>query len=212
MFRRLTLAAVMALSMFMGTAQAQETTLAFYLTPKVGTGSALDPFRPKYIGDIVGAHWSAMDLGLEPTFIVGANLTPAQHAAVAANADVFVFPDINTAVGGNPTLNRTRNELEQRNIPGAWIVSSTTWRQVIGEIGRNCLVLQRLNGRHHQRMFEPGVSLDSAPTQDLLTQMADVGVSYGLNVSGLSAALTVRDNLRILTGQMASFGLAGEMF
>jgi hypothetical protein len=211
MTRRIVFGFVLALMLPVG-AFAQETFLAFYLVPKIGTGAFTDPFRPKYIGDIPGALWSAMDLGIEPTFIVGANLTAQQHTAVAANGDVFVFPDITTAVGGNPTLNRARNGLEQRNVPGSWIVAATTWRQVIGEVGRNCLILQRLNGIHKTRLFPPGVSLDSAPTQAVLDQLIDVGESFGLNVASLSIGLTVRDNLLLLTSQIPSFTLAGEVF
>jgi hypothetical protein len=215
----------MALSLFAGAAEAQEITLGFYLVPKVGAGtSPLDAFRPKYIGDFGTAldpmvpkatlrpSMSAMDLGIEPTFLVGAFLTAAQHTFVTAQSDVFAFPALDVPVGGNPTLNRTRNELEQRNIPGSWIQAATTWRQVIGEIGRNCIILQRLQGRHQRRLFEPGVSLDSLPSQDLLTQLASVGTSLGLSVTGLSIVNTVRANLMVLTAQILPFGLAGEMF
>jgi hypothetical protein len=212
MVRKFALAAMLALSVLGGVAEAQETTLAFYLVDKIGTGSRVDAFRPEYIGDIAGAQWSAMDLGIEPSFIVGANLTAAQHAFVSSQSDVFTFPAIDAAVGGNPTLNRTRNALEQRNIPGAWVGAATTWRQVIGEIIRNCLVLQRLFGLHRSRLFPPGVSLDSAPTQGVLDQLSDVGESFGVNVSGLSIGLSVRDNLQLLTVQMGSYSLAGEMF
>ena len=153
-----------------------------------------------------------MDLGIEPTFIVGAFLTAAQHTFVSAQGDVMVFPALDTAVGGNPTLNQVRNNLEQRNIPGSWVVATTTWRQVIGEVGRNCLLLQRLSGLHKTRLFPPGVSLDSTPNQTVLTQLTDVGQSFGLTTSGLSLALTVRDNLRLLTVQMPPFSLIGEVF
>lgn len=210
--RRAMIAAGLALLLTAGTAQAQGAVLGFYLVPKIGTGTTpLDPVRPKYIGDL-GVFYSAVDLGLEPTFLVGAVLTPAQHTAVTSNSDVFAFPDINTQVGGNPTLNRVRNELEQRNLPGNWIDSATAWRDVIGSILRNAFILQRLRGTHKTRLFEPGVSLDSVPSQNLLDQLVDVGQSFGLAVEALSLALTVRADLEILTDQMPPITLIGEVF
>jgi hypothetical protein len=213
MIRRFMFAVVMALSLFAGTAQAQETTLQFYMVDKIGTGARTDPYRPEYIGDMAGVAWSAMDLGIEPTFIVGANLTADQHTFVSNQSDVFAFPaNLDAPVGGNPALNRVRNGLEQRNIPGSDIQASWTWRQVIGRIVESCFILQRLNGRHQRRLFEPGVSLDSAPSAELLADLIDVGQSFGMNTSALSIAVSVRENLLALTGQVPPIGLAGEVF
>lgn len=211
MTRRTVILAGLTLLLTAGAASAQGVTLGYYLVPKIGTGTFLDPIRPKYIGDL-GVPFSAVDLGLEPTFLVGATMSAAQHTAVASNADAFAFPDITTLVGGNPTLNRVRNELEQRNLPGDWIVAATSWRQVIGSVLRNAFILQRLRGVHKTRLFEPGVSLDSAPSADLLAKLVDVGESFGLSVVDLSAALSVRANLQILTNQMPAILLAGEAF
>jgi hypothetical protein len=201
----------------------ETTTLAFYLVPKIGAGTFFDTFRPKYIGDfgtardpmtpqaVARPQWAGMDLGIEPTFLVGANLTAAQHTFVQSQGDVMVIPALDTVVGGNPTLNQTRNALEQRNIP-ANITAATTWRQVVGIVGRNCLILQRLNGLHKTRLFPAGVSLDSQPNQAVLDQLVSVGQSFGMNVSGLSIALTVRENLLLMTAQMGAFSLMGEAF
>jgi hypothetical protein len=211
--RRHVFGVLLALVLVPAAAVAQETSLGFYLVPKVGTGTALDPFRPKYIGDLAGVQWSAMDLGIEPTFIVGANLSAAQHTSVSGQSDVFAFPaNIDGAVGGNPTLNRVRNGLEQRNIPGADIASTWTWRQVIGRVGDTCLILQRLNGQHQTRLFPPGVSLDSQPDQPVFEQLVSVGQSFGLTTSTLSIALTVRENLLRLSDQLPGFTLGGEVF
>ena len=184
----------------------------FYLVPKVGTGSLTDPFRPKYFIENGIAIAGAMDLGIEPTFLVGANPTDAQHAILAAASDVFVIPDIATTVGGNPTLNRVRNSLEQRNIPGSWVLATTTYREIVGSVGRNCQILQRLRGLHQTRLFPPGVSLDSTPTADVFSKLVSTGQSFGLNTSTLAITLTVRENLLRLTTQMPAFTLAGETF
>jgi hypothetical protein len=213
MLKQITFAAVMALSLLTGTAQAQETTLAFYLADKIGTGTIVDPFRPEYIGDLSGVQWSAMDLGIEPTFIVGANLTAEQHAFVSSQPDVFAFPvDIGAAIGGNPALSRVRNGLEQRNIPAEDVVAGWTTRQVIARIIKSCFILQRLNGRHQRRMFEPGVSLDSLPSPALLADLIDVGQSFGMTTSALSLSVSVRENLLALASQVPPVALAGQVF
>ncbi len=216
--RRSMVLALGALVLTASLGQAQEAiTLGFYLVPKVGSGTFADLFRPKYVSDMTNidgtpVQWSGMDLGIEPTFLIGVNLTAAQHTSLTSETDVVSIPDINTQVGGNPTLNRTRNDLEQRNIPGSWVIASTTWRQVVGTVGRNCLILQRLNGLHRTRLFPPGVSLDSTPDSVVFQQLRDVGSSFGLVVSGLSMGLTVRNNLSLLTSQMPAFVLANEVF
>lgn len=185
--------------------------MGVYLVPKIGTGTMSDPWRPKYIGNMAGVRWAGMDLGIEPTFLVVATLTAAQELIVA-QPDAVVVPPLDTAVGGNPTLNQTRNNLEQRNVPGSWIVATTLWRQVVGEVSRNCLILQRLEGNHRVRLFEPGVSLDSQPSAVLFDLLVNVGQSFSLTTSALAATITVRDNLRILTAQLPPLFLGGETF
>lgn len=205
-------ALAIAIGLGTGYARAQEYTLAFYIVPKIGSGTFVDPYRPKYIGDMVGVQWSAMDYGLDPTFLVGANLTAEQHAFVAGQSDAYAIPPLETAVGGNPALNQTVNRLEQSSIPGSWVQATTTYRVLTGRVGRFCLILQRLHGRHNKRLFEPGTTLDSNLTETLLQQLIDVGTSFGLNTAGFSTALTVREALILLADQLPPFSLAGEAF
>ena len=195
-----------------GHVRAQEYTLGFYIVPKIGTGTITDPFRPKYIGDLVGVRWSAIDYGLDPTFLVGANLTAEQHAFVAGQSDAYAIPPLETTVGGNPTLNQVVNRLEQSSIPGTWVQETTTYRVLTGRVGRFCLILQRLHGRHNKRLFEPGTTLDSTLSETLLQQLIDVGASFGLNTAGFSTALTVREALILLGDQLPAFTLEGETF
>lgn len=205
---------VLGVALVVGAARTVEaqTEVGFYIVPKIGSGTFQDSYRPKYFGDMVGVEWYGMPYGLDATFLVGAFLTPEQQTTLAANADVYVVPPLNDAVGGNPVLNQTRNRLEAQSIPGSWVESTTTNRQLVGRIGRVCLILQRLNGRHNKRMFEAGVGLDSNLTQTLLNQLLDVGASFNLNMGGFSTALTVRQALLLMADQLPAFVLAGETF
>lgn len=208
---RTTLLAV-ALVLVAASAWAQ-TSVAFYIVPKIGSGTFADPFRPKYIGDIAGARWSAMDYGEEGTFLAGADLTPAQHALVTDNADVIAVPPLDTAVGGNPTLNRVRNYMESRSIPGSWVVSTTTWRGVLGRTGRTCVVMQRLNGIGRKVFGNSGNALETTlGASGLLDGFTAAGMSLNLDTSGLSTTTTIRQGLLLLADQLPLFGLMGETF
>jgi hypothetical protein len=213
MIRRLALATLATLSMMGGVTFAQETSLRFYIVPletvvlvlpAPGGGTfEMVVTRPKYIGEL-GASYSSMGYGLDATALVGANLTDAQHAFVSGQGDVVVIQPLDNAIGGN--------KLEQTGIPADQIVASTTNRQMVGLVGRLCLIRQRLQGRQNKRLFESGVTLNSNLTPDLLDQLVDVGGSFGLDTSSLNLGVTVRQALLILAGQLPAFSLAGEVF
>lgn len=184
----------------------------FYIVPKIGTGSPTDTYRPKYVGDLAGVAWSAMDYGLDDTFLVGAQTDATQHATLTGYGDVLAVPPLDEVVGGNPTLNRVKNSLEQRSIPAHWLTAGTSWRVALGTVGRFCLILQRLHGRHGRRLFEPGMTLDTTLSAPVLTELQDVGASFALQTSALSTSTVVRDALTLLGDQLPPFRLAGETF
>ena len=185
----------------------------FYLVPKVqeSTPTGL-MFVPKYFASMNIAPRASMDYGLDPQFLVCAEVTPEQHAFLQAQSDVLVIPPLDDVVGGNPTLNQVRNRLENENIPATWIQSTTTWRLIVGRVGRYCLILQRLHRLHNKRLFEPGTTLDSQLSPTLLAQLQDVGRSLGLNVSALTLSTIVRDALTGLGDQLPAFVLLVESF
>lgn len=170
----------------------------------------LDPFRPKYL-TALGVPYSAMDYG-DGTFLVGVALTDPQHAALIANADVIAFPPLADVVGGNPTLNQIRNELESRSIPGAWVQSTTTYRELVGTVGRLTLIVQRMAGSLGKKLFGTGNGLNTTLTTTLRDDFIAVGQSFGVNTSGITTSITVSAALMLLANQMPSFSLAGEVF
>jgi hypothetical protein len=88
-----------------------------YIVPAIGGGGGTqDARRPTYIHALQppGA-W--MDYGFQPIFLCGVDLSPANDAAVVANADVFAFPvDLDTNISGG-AINATRNTHEAFLIP-----------------------------------------------------------------------------------------------
>lgn len=183
----------------------------FFIIPKIGAGTPLDPFRPKYLTEN-SIGYSALDLGIEPTFLVGADVSDAQLGILAAQSDVLVIPPLESVVGGNPTLNQVRNRIEQRGIPGSWIVASTTYRAIVSVVGDTCRIAQRLHGRHRKRLYDPGVTLDSALSPAMLADFQSIADSFGISAAALSLTTTVREALLLLGNQLEAFTLAGEPF
>lgn len=192
-------------------ASAQEvTSVRFYLIPRVGTGTFPDPFRPKYLREM-GVTYSSMDY-TDGTFLVGATLTDAQHTTLIANADVFSVPALDVAIGGNPTLNQVKTELASRTIPNDWVVATTTWRQLLGQVGRYAQILQRMFGSLGRSLFGTGNALNTTLTTQLRDDFISVGQSFGLDTGGITTAITINAALTTLATQMPSFTLSGQTF
>ena len=114
-----------------------------YIVPAIGTGTVTDRRRPKYIAD-QGFTWGGMDYGAQPIFLVGANLTPAQDAAIVANADVTAFPfDLTTNVGGGGVQD-ARAALEAALIPAQFVNGAMSWNQVARTVAGMFQFMQRL--------------------------------------------------------------------
>jgi hypothetical protein len=116
-----------------------------YLVPAIGTGTQQDPRRAKYLSAMSG-YSGGMDYGFQPVFLTAADLSPANDAALVANADVFGFPvDLSGQLSGGDA-NTASAALESFFIPANWITGSLTWLEVARTIAGMFQYLQRLNG------------------------------------------------------------------
>lgn len=181
----------------------------FYFVPKAGAS----PVKPKYIGDL-GVTWASVDYGQEQTYLVGADVTTAQHNSISANADVTSVPaNLDNQVGAN--LATVQAALENLKIPADWITSGMTYRQILSLIIKLFRILQRLLGRWATTIFEAGITL--ATTMAELTQaqrdrLQDVADSFGIDTSNVTGATTIRQALRFLAQQLPGCVLMGETF
>lgn len=108
----------------------------------------------------VYTSWSAKDYGLTDVSIVAVDVTPAQHAALAAQSDVIAVPDpIDSAVGAG-RLTATRTAVESLNIPGGWIRATDTYRTVLRTITGMALYMQAISYRALQNPFTNGLRLE----------------------------------------------------
>lgn len=185
----------------------------FYVLPKVTETGVINGLGPKYLIG-VGIHFQGMDYGLETIYVLGAEVSPAQHASISANSDVIAVPaNLDAQVGGN--LAAVKSALQSVHIPAAWIVSTHTYREIIGIVGNAFQFLQRLNGRWRKSVFESGITLATTFAQltqnqrDVLRNVAD---SFGMDYSAITGATTIEDALFILADQLGSFPLFGEVF
>lgn len=213
---RFVLGLVLAFTLIGGAAEAQEdVAIRFYIVPKVGDGLSLPTaFRPKYVPEL-GVSYSAMDYGKEDTMLVGADVTSAQHQSLNANLDVTAIPQNLDSNVSSAALVTIQNKLEAIKVPGSWVTTSTTYRQVVGNIGRIFLLMQRFDGLHARTFFQSGITLDTRVNQLTTEQrnaLQDAAISLGLDIQFITSTTTVRTMLRTWVQQMGPLTLHGETF
>lgn len=183
-----------------------------YLTPLSGSGTKLDPRRPKYAADAESRDipWAMMDFGAEPLCLFSADIPDDLHAQFAAQPDVLALPlNLDQAIGAQ--LTTVQNALESRNIPAQWILDTHTYRQVIRIVAQLCQFLQRLNGLTASRLFKSGITLDTRFNQLSVTMrqlLVDAATSFNYNTSSLSGTSTLRNILKTMADQWSQI----EMF
>lgn len=212
---RRTVLLLAALLMMSVAAEAQEpVALRFYIVPKIGSGTFADPFRAKYIRDLA-IPYSAMDYGLENTFLAAVNVTAAQNTSLSSNLDVIAIPQNIDATIGLTALGTVQSKLEDLHVPSEWVTTSNTYRDVIRAVGKLFQFMQRFHARQLRTFFESGITLDTRMnelTANQRTALADTSDSFGLDRSAITNTTTVRQALRILFQQLPSFTLMGETF
>lgn len=182
-----------------------------YLLPIVPHPARANGRVPKYL-IALGVPWGGMDYGLEPVMLVVADVTAAQHAALAANADVVSVPANLDAPIGAGALNAARSALEALGIPAQWLVASTTWREAVRHVARVFQLAQRFHGLYGVRLYRGGVTLNTTVARLTAGQRAallDAATSLGWDVSGVQSDWTLRHALKALSDQWGAPVLIG---
>ena len=160
----------------------------FYLTPNVNDPELGD--GPKYLfpqGTLFDVHYRAMRYGLEPVWLAAANVTAAHHSTLTAQSDVLGTPVTLAQLDRNINPGQVAGvqaALELLNLPGNWVTTARTWREVLRVIASIFQLSQRFKGRHRKSFFEGGLNLNrtwgSLPSErraELSTTFADFGWS-----------------------------------
>ena len=199
---------------------AQEVTLRFYIVPMEQVGNQR---APKYFGgpripgipELDGVAMSCQDFGLEKIFVVGSNLTTAQHTALMANVDVLAIPTNLDANVSAVALNTIQTALENLKIPGTWITTENTYRQVVKFALAVAFLNQQMHALINTSLFESSANLDTrmnqipVATRNALSQGAQ---RLGLDVDAIKGTTTIRQALLLLAEQMPETTLNGERF
>lgn len=221
MRRRLFLGLV-CLFLFVPVAEAQ-VTVRFYLVPKVVVTLPFgEVFVPKYTqADDLGAgwnldnRWSAMDYGLEELFLLGADVTPAEHTLLNAQVDVIAIPSPITANVSAAALSVVQSRLEGANLPGNWVTTAFTYQEVLAIVGRVIAFSQTYDGLFSLPLFRPGMTMGTRInelTQAERSRLSTTAQVLGLDYSGVTSTTTMRQVLKIVADQMPGFTLRGVQF
>lgn len=190
---------------------------SIYVMPITGAGTKLDQRRPKYEDTLFPTLDRTMwDYGDEPHCLVGIQDVPAAtDAALVANADVFKLPDnLDQTVGSVSTRNQIRNNLEADELPGNWVQTTTTYREIVRVVGACCQFAQRYQGLVGGRWFSGTVHI--ANTFSSLTAAQQQGIhdtaaSFGFDQTAIVSTATIRDVLKNMADQYIAAGLSLQL-
>jgi hypothetical protein len=175
--------------------------IRIYLMPTVvGTRAVRDVRMPKYIALFVG-RCTCIHYGPELVCLLVAEVTPAEHTAITANADVSAFPvDLDGLVTNAARLVIT-NALEALNVPAQWVANGMTFRLVLRRLAGIFQLLQGVNGRG-LRFLQASLSspISSLPA-NVRTAMQDAATTLQLDATGITGATTLRAALTTIGAQ-----------
>lgn len=145
---------------------------------------------------------NAMDYGLMPVCIVAADVTPALHAEIVAHSDVRAiveYANIDQPIGN--AANGVRNVLEALSIPGTWVQSTDTWRQVLRGTMGLFQFAQRVHARFNTTLLPEGYTLDttwSELPQGAKTLLLEAAAELGIDTSAATGQTKLRAIFRVL--------------
>jgi len=182
----------------------------FYLIPIETIGTTR---LPKYLrhgrlrpDGIAALPWSMKDFGNEDVGLVCAEITDEQHTSLSSNIDVVSIPaNLDNSVSAI-ALNVVRDALEGLHIPGNWVTTSHTYRQVTRTVALFFDFMQRVQGLTTERLFS-GRALSAtwgslpAGVKQVLRDAATAG---GLDYSFVTSSTTIREILLNFAGQWGS--------
>ena len=177
--------------------------------------SRLAKYESEFTADNPSITRGIFTYGGEPWCLVGLlDLAPTAEATIAAHPDVFELPaDLETTMASVGVRNQRRSQLETANIPGTWIQTTTTYREVLRFVGACCQFMQGYEGLDAAPIFTGGITLDT--TYGTLTTVqrqavSDAALWMGLSTVPLVTTDTLRTVLQALGNDFVSQYAAGH--
>ncbi len=185
-------------------------TIRYYLLPveEVQQGGIL--FRgPKYLRwrfgtgtiDPINGEGQWLDYGLRPVMLACANVTNPDHTVLAAALDVTDVPlNIdNTITAG--ALVAVQDALENIKVPGTWVTTSHTYRQVLRAVAGLFAFAQRYHEMHNEQLIENAVNLGTLWQDIPLAKRQRIQATadaLGIDYSPVTGTWTIRQILKFL--------------
>lgn len=148
--------------------------------------------------------WGMFDFGLLPTGLVACDVTNAQFNTLTGNSDVTGVPaNIDNQIGAG-ALSAVRANLESLRIPGNWIQSTNTYREVLRFVSGLFQFAQRLHGLHQRILIPDTLNLDNTwgdIPQGWQDDLRDTADSFNYDYSQVNASTPIRAILKSLGDQ-----------
>ena len=160
----------MLLAFLLPVQPAKAATVSIYLVPieQVGNYRGPEYFKWRFDanGPSIDCTWSMMDYGfINYALLVALDITPADHTALVAHANVYAFPaNIDAPISDRATID---NYFEGINIPTDWLTPANTYRQFLRKVAGLLQLNQRYGGIAadagvpNQSFIGNGITLDS---------------------------------------------------
>ena len=188
--------------------------MKFYLIPiesvTVGETTMRGPKYFKWGGNPAGitCRWSMMDYGFVPSALLLAHdISDIDHAALILNADVFAFPDNLDA----PVVpNSVTTFFAAINLPTDWLVSSTTYRELLRQVAGMMQFNQRYGGISGGHSIFENATLSTRLRQMTVQEQAwflATVDSFGYD----SSTISTNSQLSLLVKQAANYW-SGQSF
>lgn len=178
-------------------------TIRFYVMPIARNGAARGPkyLKWRWNPDGIDCPWNMLDYGLLDQAIVAADVTSAQHTALAANGDVLAIPaNLNSTLTAT-AVSTAESYLESIGMPAHWVSTSYTYRQVLRIVAGTFLYMQRVTAILGRPITLTGGVLGmqmqniAADIRGAMQQAAD---EQEFDYSGVTATTTVRQVLKAM--------------
>lgn len=177
--------------------------IRYYILPieTVGTGRGPMYLQWRFGTGTIACPWAMVDYGLIDQAVVATDISDADHATLAAAADVLSIP---VNLDNTLTLaarNSARTWLENVGIPAGWVNTGMTYREVLRTVTALFLFMQRVCAILGRTITVRAGALDTqfrnlpADVQAAIIQAAD---EQGFDRSGISNTTTLRVILKLM--------------
>jgi len=186
---------------------------SIYVMPYISVVTSHGPSKDaKYKSQFQSLSYTMFNYGDEPQCIVGiVDPSPALDTSLTSNADVFKPPDnLDLTVSSTATRNAIRTHLEQDELPGTWVQTSTAYREIARVVVACCQFAQRYQGLDIGPWFQGTVHVSSnfsTLTAQQQQGIHDTAASFGFDQTAIVGTATIRDVLKNMADQYIAAGL-----